>query len=262
VFLGYPSNTKSYLYLDPITKRVYTSRHVLLNETIFPGLMHKPDTSASTALAPISSNTWINTLLSLHICSHNTAVNPCLSSELCPVPIGLSQPSSDSVIPAPNPTQISIPTQPSISLPNSSTILSLPIDIAPIPVSPIESNPTPSPSTSSLPPIPTVTPAPFTTATPAPLVSYPMQTHSKSGIFKPKASYTAQVDSSLTEPTSYTAASNIFSGTLSNNQSGATEAWWAHNPQVLGSKPGSDKKKLPKYLFNYIFHNLTLQYFS
>ena len=23
-------------------------------------------------------------------------------------------------------------------------------------------------------------------------------------------------------------------------QSGAVEAWWAHNPQVPGSKPGSD----------------------
>ena len=29
---------------------------------------------------------------------------------------------------------------------------------------------------------------------------------------------------------------------LTNNQSGAAEAWWAHNPQVPGSKPGSDKK--------------------
>ena len=104
VFLGYSSNTKGYLFLDPITKRVYTSKHVLFNETIFPGLMHKPDTSASIASAPISSNTWINTLLSLHTCSHNMAVNPCLSSELCLVPIGLSQPSSDSIIPAPNPT--------------------------------------------------------------------------------------------------------------------------------------------------------------
>jgi hypothetical protein len=207
VFLGYPSNTKGYLCLDPITKRVYTSRHVLFNETIFPGLMHKLDTSASTASVPISSNTWINTLLSLHTCSHNMTVNPCLSSELCPVSIGLSQPSSDSVIPAPNPTQISIPTPYSISLPNSPTILSLPTDTAPIPVSPIESNPTPSPSTNSLPPVPTVTPAPSTTAAPAPLVSHSMQTRSKSGIFKPKVSYTAQVDSSLTEPTSYTAAS-------------------------------------------------------
>ncbi|KAL0311035.1 UNVERIFIED_CONTAM: hypothetical protein Sangu_2398200 [Sesamum angustifolium] len=25
------------------------------------------------------------------------------------------------------------------------------------------------------------------------------------------------------------------------DQSGAAEAWWAHNPQVPGSKPGSDK---------------------
>ena len=27
---------------------------------------------------------------------------------------------------------------------------------------------------------------------------------------------------------------------LPTNQSGAAEAWWAHNPQVPGSKPGSD----------------------
>jgi hypothetical protein len=26
-----------------------------------------------------------------------------------------------------------------------------------------------------------------------------------------------------------------------NNQSGATEAWWAHNPQVPGLKLGFDK---------------------
>jgi hypothetical protein len=26
------------------------------------------------------------------------------------------------------------------------------------------------------------------------------------------------------------------------DRSGAAEAWWAHNPQVPGSKPGSDKE--------------------
>ena len=31
---------------------------------------------------------------------------------------------------------------------------------------------------------------------------------------------------------------------ISTNQSGAAEAWWAHNPQVPGSKPGSDTKEL------------------
>ena len=33
----------------------------------------------------------------------------------------------------------------------------------------------------------------------------------------------------------HTLIQNVF-----NNQSGAAEAWWAHNPQVPGSKPGSD----------------------
>ena len=31
---------------------------------------------------------------------------------------------------------------------------------------------------------------------------------------------------------------------MSTNQSGAAEAWWAHNPQVPGSKPGSDIREL------------------
>lgn len=33
---------------------------------------------------------------------------------------------------------------------------------------------------------------------------------------------------------------------ISTNQSGAAEAWWAHNPQVPGSKPGSDNFFLSK----------------
>uniref|UniRef100_A0A2N9FSD8 Integrase catalytic domain-containing protein n=1 Tax=Fagus sylvatica TaxID=28930 RepID=A0A2N9FSD8_FAGSY len=203
VFLGYPSNTKGYLCLDPLTKRVYTSRHVLFNELIFPGLMHTPATSASTASDSISPDTWLNTLLSLHNCSHTTAVNPSLSSELCPAPIDQSHPCADSDIPAPNPPQISIHTPHTISLPTSPTIL--PTDTASISVSPIESHSTSS--THSLPSVPTVTSAPSPTAAPAPFLSHPMQTRSKSGIFKPKVSYTAQVDSTLTEPTSYTAAS-------------------------------------------------------
>ena len=34
---------------------------------------------------------------------------------------------------------------------------------------------------------------------------------------------------------------NIIGMNYHLNQSGAAEAWWAHNPQVPGSKPGSDK---------------------
>ena len=44
---------------------------------------------------------------------------------------------------------------------------------------------------------------------------------------------------------------------LSLNQSGAAEAWWAHNPQVPGSKPGSDKTVgLPCKFLIFLFINL------
>ena len=32
----------------------------------------------------------------------------------------------------------------------------------------------------------------------------------------------------------------LFISMVIRNQSGAVEAWWAHNPQVPGSKPGSN----------------------
>lgn len=35
IFLGYPTYTKGYICLDPITSRIYISRHVLFNETEF-----------------------------------------------------------------------------------------------------------------------------------------------------------------------------------------------------------------------------------
>jgi hypothetical protein len=36
VFLGYSSQHKGYRCLDPTISRVYISRHVIFNETIFP----------------------------------------------------------------------------------------------------------------------------------------------------------------------------------------------------------------------------------
>ena len=44
------------------------------------------------------------------------------------------------------------------------------------------------------------------------------------------------------------------------HQSGAAEAWWAHNPQVPGSKPGSDMIFLSCFLFYlapYVFRRIT-----
>uniref|UniRef100_A0A2N9GGL3 Integrase catalytic domain-containing protein n=1 Tax=Fagus sylvatica TaxID=28930 RepID=A0A2N9GGL3_FAGSY len=180
VFLGYPTNTKGYLCLDPVTKRVYTSRHVLFNEHVFPGLIHTSDSSASSSHASaspiISSDTWLNTLLYLHTCSHTTADNPPISTESCPV---------------------------STIQPSSPTILPLPPDTTPTP-----SLPTESPITPAISPIPVASFSPVPTA-PAAFVPHPMQTRSKHGIFKPKVSYSAQTstDYSITEPSSFTTAS-------------------------------------------------------
>ena len=50
----------------------------------------------------------------------------------------------------------------------------------------------------------------------------------------------------------------ITTGNLQRHQSGAAEAWWAHNPQVPGSKPGSDNFSyvLPKSFFFLLFFSL------
>ena len=39
VFIGYGCNHKGYKYLDPITKRIYMSRHVVFDEMVFLSLL-------------------------------------------------------------------------------------------------------------------------------------------------------------------------------------------------------------------------------
>uniref|UniRef100_A0A2N9H7L1 Integrase catalytic domain-containing protein n=1 Tax=Fagus sylvatica TaxID=28930 RepID=A0A2N9H7L1_FAGSY len=208
VFLGYPTNTKGYLCLDPVTKRVYTSRHVLFNEHVFPGLIHTSDSSASSSHASaspiISSDTWLNTLLYLHTCSHTTADNPPISTESCPVSTVLPTTNLHSALTNPNQTQTSMPPLSNQQIqPSSPTILPLPPDTPPTP-----SLPTESPNTPAISPLPVASFSPLPTA-PAAFVPHPMQTRSKHGIFKPKVSYSAQTstDYSITEPSSFTTAS-------------------------------------------------------
>jgi transposase InsO family protein len=208
VFLGYPTNTKGYLCLDPVTKRVYTSRHVLFNEHVFPGLIHTSDSSApsshASASPTISSDTWLNTLLYLHTCSHTTADNPLISTESCPVSTVLPTTNLHSALTNPNQPQTSMPPLSNQQIqPSSPTILPLPPDTTSTP-----SLPTESPITPAISPIPVASFSPVPTA-PAAFVPHPMQTRSKHGIFKPKVSYSAQTstDYSITEPSSFTTAS-------------------------------------------------------
>uniref|UniRef100_A0A2N9FS43 Reverse transcriptase Ty1/copia-type domain-containing protein n=1 Tax=Fagus sylvatica TaxID=28930 RepID=A0A2N9FS43_FAGSY len=213
VFLGYPSHTKGYLCLDPITKRLYTYRHVLFNEHIFPGLTHSTDALPPSNTLNISSNAWITTLTSFHTCIHTFP------------PLPLSTESNTA-----SPTNITSPLP--LSLPNSHQSPLYYADsqqyqphAPPLPL-PLPNSPLPSPLTSAesqqsqthasshshgpIDPIPTTITLLPTSHLPVPLVppiTHPMQIRSKNGIFKPKLSYTARIDYNLTEPTTYSTTS-------------------------------------------------------
>jgi transposase InsO family protein len=76
IFLGYPTHSKGYYCLDPTTLRLYVSRHVLFNESTFPGLKHSTDQHTASALGTStqSAENWLHTLLLLHSCDHTPIV--------------------------------------------------------------------------------------------------------------------------------------------------------------------------------------------
>jgi hypothetical protein len=84
IFLGYPPLSKGYICLDQSTNQIYTSRHVLFNESHFPKLissitpdiLHDPPTNACV------SDNCILSLLSMHTCCHNS--NFALSNSALP----------------------------------------------------------------------------------------------------------------------------------------------------------------------------------
>jgi hypothetical protein len=219
IFLGYPLHSKGYYCLDPITLRLYVSRHVLFNENTFPGLKVSDSLNSSSSVTQ-SAETWLNTLLTLHSCTHNLPDIPSSVQESS----SLSHGHSTSCV---NPSDIPIHAQESSSLPHghsnpcdplvTSTTLA-PQHPAPLSNSLFPTNPTQSTAES---PLQSTIPSPInqipTDAPPLVCISptvpqplpptHPMQTRSKSGIFKPKVIFAAQVDYTTTELASYTPAS-------------------------------------------------------
>uniref|UniRef100_A0A2N9HNG4 Reverse transcriptase Ty1/copia-type domain-containing protein n=1 Tax=Fagus sylvatica TaxID=28930 RepID=A0A2N9HNG4_FAGSY len=161
--------------------------------------------------------------MSLHTCSHYPQVSPNSSVEPSSLPTGPSTIASSASFPI---LADPIPAEPiSADLipvePISADLLTLPdTSFTPLPTSPYIS-PISLPPTATHVPLPTAisvpSPSPLSTLTylavpnftaaPLPPVTHPMQTQSKSGIFKPKLGYKAQIDYSITEPTSFTTAS-------------------------------------------------------
>uniref|UniRef100_A0A2N9GCI3 Integrase catalytic domain-containing protein n=1 Tax=Fagus sylvatica TaxID=28930 RepID=A0A2N9GCI3_FAGSY len=189
------------------TNRIYTSRHVLFNEKVFPGLKH-PTVSSSQFPASPSVDSWLNILLLQHTCSHNS---------LTPL---ATYSSSLSTAPIPDHTAPYSSPLPTASIPDHTAEFNVPLlSHIPLPTG-FTNNPTPIPTSLPTNPIPnlhsdTVPLSDNTHSTDMPLphthlplvVPHPMQTRSKSGIVKPKLTYAALIDYALTEPTSYTVAS-------------------------------------------------------
>jgi hypothetical protein len=200
VFIGYPPHTKGYLCLDPITKRLYVSRHVLFNETIFPGLTHSTDALHSSATHIISPNTWMTTIPSSHTCSHTPPLPtlPTESNTASPTNTSLPLPLPNSPLPSPF---SSAESHSSSAESQSSSAESHSSATSPTPLP--ATSPTPIPTSITL----TTLPTPSLPVPSVPPNTHPMLTRSKNGVFKPKLGYAAHTDYTLTEPTTYATAS-------------------------------------------------------
>ena len=216
VFLGYSSNSKGYLCLDPHTSRLYVSRHVIFDESTFP-FSHLTPSSSSLPTKSSSPNIWLSDLLFFSPCTHSVpsvlGPTPSRPTFVSPISSSHNQPSSfisPSVLgPCPSTLTPSLgpnsPSSPLTSLgPQSSPpSLNSPSSSLPNPPSPVNNSSLPISS-----PIPNPPPLPSL------LNHHPMQTRAKSGIFKKKAfasgsSSSPSPDYLQTEPPNFTVAARL-----------------------------------------------------
>jgi transposase InsO family protein len=124
IFLGYASNSKGYLCLDPLTSRIYVSRHVTFNESHFP-FSHSSSPSHQPSHTSSTSQNWLSSLLFFHPCQTNSILGPApispsflstanittnpLPSILGPIPLVSNSPLFRSHNPEPTPEPIIMP---------------------------------------------------------------------------------------------------------------------------------------------------------
>ena len=148
VFLGYSLQHKGYCCLDPLTSRLYISRHVLFNESNFP--FHKPhELTVSNSQLQHSQH-------------------PQYPIFTLPFPL----PCTPHLYSTPSPSLLPAPSSPPISSSSIPTVLD----------SPIQPTYTPPLSNSPISPTLLIPPPPLPSTN-----AHSMITRSKAGIFKPKA---------------------------------------------------------------------------
>ena len=176
VFLGYSTCSKGYLCLDPSTNKLYTSRHVVFNESKFPFLYLSAFPSSVPTFAN-SNQSWFSNLLYLHSTNQPSLLGPAPTTTVSSTSLTYPSPKSNSssVI---SMSTLAPPSQ-SHSLPDSALIH-------------------PPQSTPILPTTPSSNVQSIST-----LNTHSMQTRSKSGI----TCYKAIIDYNATEPPNYKIAS-------------------------------------------------------
>ncbi|KAM1108382.1 hypothetical protein ACFX2B_004976 [Malus domestica] len=104
VFLGYSLNHSGYRCLDPVTNRLYISRHVVFDETLFP-FKHSLTLPSPTVSPPSISSPPLSHPISLTIPIHPTPTPPSIlqnpSSSPSSSSVPLPPPSSSSHVPPP-----------------------------------------------------------------------------------------------------------------------------------------------------------------
>ncbi|CAH9137975.1 unnamed protein product [Cuscuta epithymum] len=232
VFLGYASEYKGYRCLDPISGRVYISRNVRFLENVFPYSKLTGTTLSSSSMLS-STVTLVPTRTTAYSHSQDAAPPTSLSPTVIFSPNQLQLPSTQE-------TQPGYPTPPIFtpdsSLPTTSNSQSTP-SFSPSHTPLAEPSPTgrtfspdsnshtsnnhttlvdPSPQTSCSPlsnipaashPLADSSSQPASPDSTAPVGNvHPMQTRSKSGIFKPKTIFTLNTVVSTPDPTCFSVA--------------------------------------------------------
>ena len=195
IFLGYPSHSKGYIYLNPTSHQIYISRHVLFNKIDF--LSHLSSQSQPTP-SPVTST--FDSIPWLSVVSHT--YTPHINSDLLASISAITTPPSITS----NPISSSLPTK-------SGSNTTSPIEPSSNPTPTIESNSyTPSSLESVLPPsslIESLQSSYQFAIPPTPINTHPMHTRSKNGIYKPKTFQTATLDYTQIEPPTYHTASKF-----------------------------------------------------